>query len=183
LPLGFHPVQTFTAGTPPSAFDGIYVGIEGSTEALRVGARLAETLGTTPIEVPTDEKASYHLACVWAANALTALLHAAAGTLAPLGIDDSTAQRILAPLVDRAVANTRATSPADALTGPLVRADLDPLAAHLAALARHAPERVPLYFTLAEETLRMAHAGGRMTNEAAAAVQAFLDAHPLRSRD
>ncbi len=169
----FHPIQTFTATSSSDAFAGIYVGIEGPADALDACRAMAHRLGAHPVVVPANQKATYHLACALASNYLTTLLHLAAEALSPLGIDEATALRILAPLTDRALANARATTPALALTGPLVRGDIDTLASHLSAL--HTPEQLALYLALADETLRMAREAGRLDAGQTEALRHFLD--------
>ncbi len=171
----FHPIQTFTRDTPPGAFTGSFVGIEGEPDALVRCAALARCLGAYPIVVPADQKGTYHLASALASNYLVTLLHMAADSLRPLGIDTPTALRILAPLTDHALANARATTPALALTGPLVRGDIDTLASHLRAIAEHEPDRRPTYLALAEETLRMASTAGRLDATQAETVRRFLE--------
>jgi predicted short-subunit dehydrogenase-like oxidoreductase (DUF2520 family) len=171
----FHPIQTFTADTSPDVFAATYIGIEGQPAALDACSALALRLGSHPIVVPADQKATYHLACALASNYIVTLLHMAAEALQPLGIDTQAALRILAPLTDHAIAGARATTPALALTGPLIRGDLDTLASHLRALAEHTPERQTAYLAMAEETLRMASGAGRMDASQFGTIRRFLE--------
>ncbi|MDZ4699662.1 MAG: DUF2520 domain-containing protein [Rhodothermales bacterium] len=171
----FHPIQTFTKDTHPEAFAGAYVGIEGEPAALDACTALALRLGAHPIVVPADQKGTYHLACALASNYLVTLLHLASEALRPIGVDTPTAFRILAPLTDHAVANARNTTPALALTGPLVRGDLETITSHLNALAEHAPGRQATYLALAEETLRMASHAGRLDASQSDAIRLFLE--------
>jgi predicted short-subunit dehydrogenase-like oxidoreductase (DUF2520 family) len=59
------------------------------------------------------------------------------------------------PLVRTTLDNLAAQGPVDALTGPLSRGDTATIAAHLRALAEHAPETLPVYRALGEATLEL----------------------------
>ena len=57
------------------------------------------------------------------------------------------------PLVEATLENLAARGPVAALTGPLSRGDAATIAAHLEALARDAPEALPVYRALGLATL------------------------------
>ena len=58
--------------------------------------------------------------------------------------------------------NTVRTSAADALTGPVLRGDLETIGLHLKALGKFAPEFIPLYTVGALEIARIAAARGKI---------------------
>ncbi len=155
----WHPMQTFTGSMSGlSAFQGIVVGMEGEEEALRLGERLAESLGARGVRIPSSGKALYHLAAALAANGLTALLSAAKDSLLAAGVPESEWVRALAPLANRALSAAFEDGPANALTGPVARGDEATIAAHRRALAARFPERLALYDELVREQRRLLRA-------------------------
>jgi predicted short-subunit dehydrogenase-like oxidoreductase (DUF2520 family) len=179
--LGFHPLQAFTRDTPPEAFDGICIGLEGAPDALAAGRSLAEALGARPLALPASAKTRYHLAASMASNFLVTLMAMAGDVLddaldglpddAPQGLpddalgDDASDSRIfgntgatnpLLPLVQGTLRNVRDAAPEAALTGPIARGDEDTVSAHVEALRAHHPGFLPVYVALATETVRLA---------------------------
>lgn len=167
-PLSFHPVQTFTAASPPSAFEGIYIGLESpSEEALTFGAQLAEDLGAHSVPVPTAAKTRYHAAAALASNGLVALMGLVSEVLASTGIDPEESHALVGPLVERTWANLATTSPEEALTGPVVRGDVGTIRAHTEALIAHQSHLLPAYAALTNEMVRLAVRSGRLKPEQA----------------
>ncbi len=169
-PLSFHPMQTFTAASAPSVFEGIYVGLEGPPEAVAFGRRLAERLGAHPVAVPAAAKTRYHLAAALASNGLVALMGLVAEVLASAGVDPEEAGVLVGPLVESTWANIKRTSPDAALTGPAARGDAGTIAAHAKALAAHLPHLLPAYAALTNEAVRLAVRSGRLGVDQAEAV-------------
>jgi predicted short-subunit dehydrogenase-like oxidoreductase (DUF2520 family) len=172
--FSFHPVQAFAAATPPEAFDGIVVGVEGAEAGAAYGRALAQALGARPVHVPSDAKTRYHLAAALASNGLVALAAAATDVLASIGLDADDARALLRPLLARTQANLAAAPPEDALTGPAARGDAATVAAHARALRTHAPRLAPLYAALTRELVRLATRHGTLDADAAAAVRTAL---------
>ena len=131
--LSAHPLQTFTTSTPPAAFEGIRMTIEGDAKALPYGEALAQQLGAAPQRLATDAKPLYHLSAVLASNGLVALLVLAQRIWAAADLDPNDAFAALAPLVDTTWTNVKRDGAA-ALTGPAARGDDATIAAHLRAL-------------------------------------------------
>lgn len=171
-PLSFHPMQTFTDASTPSAFEGIYVGVEGRPEAVALGTQLAEALGTHPITVPTEAKTRYHLAGVLASNGLVALMGLVEEVLASTGIDPEESSALVGPLVRSTWAHIEQTASGPALTGPAVRGDTGTIAAHADALAARLPHLLPAYVALTNEMVRLAVRSGRLEADRA---EALLD--------
>jgi predicted short-subunit dehydrogenase-like oxidoreductase (DUF2520 family) len=70
-----------------------------------------------------------------ASNFIVGLLDAAAVLLRTAGLGEPEALRALAPLARASLDNTLALGPAEALTGPIQRGDIETVAAHWRALA------------------------------------------------
>lgn len=150
-----HPLQSFPERfAPPSRFAGITCGIEGEGElSVRLEA-LCRALGATPLRLEGVDRARYHAAAVFANNYVIALAAAAARTFELAGLAPELARGAFAPLMHAAADSAQRLPLADALTGPLARADLATLTRHLAALAP-SPDLRELYVRLACELLRL----------------------------
>jgi len=170
--LSFHPVQAFTRQSPPDAFDGIYIGLEGTAKGVAFGTRLATGMGGHAVEITAQEKPRYHLAAVLASNGLVTLIAMAGELLAGAGLDRMQGVALLQPLVEGTLRNLQGRLPEDVLTGPVARGDAATLTAHLEALGATMPHLVPVYVALSNETVRVAVRGGRLTE---AEAQQLLD--------
>lgn len=179
--LSFHPLQTFTPGTPPAAFAGIYVALEGTDPAVALGERVASDLGAHSFRLAAAAKTRYHLAATMASNYFVTLMALVEEILASAGIDEVDGTTLMRPLVESTWRNLLQHRPADALSGPVARGDRRTVEEHLHALARHRPELLPAYTILGAETVRLAAEGGRLDPRAAQhvldALYAALDAY------
>lgn len=173
--LSFHPLQALTRTSDPSALDGVYAGIEGEAPALAAGIELAVGLGMRYLILSADSKPRYHLAASIASNFLVTLQSVAQQLFQSLDIDRETAQEVMAPLVRGTLDNLAASTPEDALTGPILRGDLETVHKHGLALRRFTPHLVPLYASLAMETVTLAVRSSRLDPSRAEEMIALLD--------
>ena len=160
--LSFHPLQALTPRSDASALDGVYAGIEGEAPAVAAGVELAANLGMRYLVLSAEDKPRYHLAATIASNYLVTLQAIVQQVAESLAIDRDTAQAVMAPLVRGTLDNLEASTPEDALTGPVVRGDLDTVRQHGLALRRDLPALVPVYAALAMETVTLAVRSGRL---------------------
>jgi predicted short-subunit dehydrogenase-like oxidoreductase (DUF2520 family) len=166
----FHPLQT--VADPLTAYArllGSYAGIEGDARAEREGEALATSLGMHPVRLTREAKPAYHAGAVFASNFVVALAGVAERLARSAGVPPDEAPRLDLPLLRGAVANLDA-GPAGALTGPILRGDVDTIAAHLAALG---PNDGELYRQLGLATLPLAEQAG-LSPEAASRVRELL---------
>ena len=171
--LSFHPMQTFPPGTPPEAFEDIYIGLEGTAEAVAQGMAIAADLGATSVVIPSDKKALYHLAATCASNFLVTLIGIVGEILAGADVDEEARMPLIRPLVERTWRNLQEQLPGQALTGPIARGDRDTVAAHTEALADHLPHLRSIYTALTTETVHLAARSGHLSP---AQAQKILDA-------
>jgi predicted short-subunit dehydrogenase-like oxidoreductase (DUF2520 family) len=171
----FHPLVAFAdLERALAALHGATVAIEGDEQLLELLARMADALGATPVRLAPGAKPAYHAAAVLAAGGFDALLDAIAELGRVAGLDEAGSLAIYAPLIEQTLGNARGLGIAAALTGPMTRADSGTVAAHLAALATHAPSVTSLYRALAEREIRVAEERGALTPEAAAGLRRTL---------
>jgi predicted short-subunit dehydrogenase-like oxidoreductase (DUF2520 family) len=154
-----HPVQSFPAKAGGARlFPGIFWGIEGDPEAVRLGKEIVRSLGGRPFVVREEAKPLYHAACSLAANAFVALEAAAAALLAEAGASPRTAGAVLLPLVQGTLQGVKKFGLEKALTGPVVRGDVGTVRRHLEALASR-PLHDEMYRVLGLAAVRLLSEG------------------------
>ncbi|HEX6714237.1 MAG TPA: DUF2520 domain-containing protein [Thermoleophilaceae bacterium] len=153
--FGLHPLQTVTG--PDSDFSGCGCAIAGSTpEALELARSLALAARMEPFEIDDSARAAYHAAASIASNFVVTLEWMAERVAAAAGIEAEDARRMLAPLVRKTVDNWAELGPQAALTGPVARGDEVTVARQRKAIADAAPDLLPLFDALVEQTRAVA---------------------------
>jgi predicted short-subunit dehydrogenase-like oxidoreductase (DUF2520 family) len=172
-PVAMHPAMTFT-GTArdlerlPTCVFGVTA---GGQERDWARALVAE-LGGELMWVPEERRSLYHAGLAHGANHLVTLVSQAMELLGAAGADDPAG--VLRPLLVAALDNALAEGDS-ALTGPIVRGDVNTVRAHLAEIADSAPDTLPSYVALARATLDRVVTDGRVLPIRAAAIHRVLD--------
>lgn len=166
--MSFHPMQTFAGEAPPSAFEGITVGLEGDEGAVAAGQTLAQALGARPLVLTAGEKGRYHCAAALASNGLVALMGVVEEVFGELHSGDEARVRdVFTPLVEQSWTNIEQEGTEAALTGPVARGDEETVKAHLKTLRTTTPHLIPAYVALSTEAVRLAVRGGQLEPERA----------------
>ena len=131
-------------------------GVEGDGAAA-LAERMVRACGGHVLRIAPGRKAAYHAAAVFASNYAVTLLSVAEHLMEEAGVHAEDARPALAGLAAGAMENVAARGPVAALTGPIVRGDVETVALHLARLS--ADERA-LYSLLGREALRLARKAG-----------------------
>ena len=156
-----HPVHSFAAPEHSLlALSGSTAALEGDDEALEVLQPAFTTLGCKTITLSAEQKVLYHSGSVVACNYLTTLMDLSLQIFAAAGIDETTAQQLLEPIVMQTARNNFSLGPARALTGPIARGDLDTIRKHLAALEPLQPLLAENYRGLGLATVDLAERAG-----------------------
>lgn len=156
----FHPLVALSdPAHAPQTLRGAWIGIDGDNQARSVSERLAKAVGAHVLYIPPGEKARYHAAAVFASNFPTVLMCLAEELLREVGIAREVAGPALHPLFASAVENLRGGAGASALTGPIVRGDVDTVQRHLLALRAH-PDTLDAYRALSRAALRWVRDAG-----------------------
>jgi predicted short-subunit dehydrogenase-like oxidoreductase (DUF2520 family) len=172
-PVALHPAMTFT-GTArdldrlPDCVFGVTAGAGERDWA----ADIVAELGATVMWVPEELRGLYHAGLAHGANHLVTLVTQAMELLGAAGAADPAA--ILRPLLQAALDNALAVGDS-ALTGPIVRGDVNTVRAHLTELARTAPDTIPSYVALGRATLDRVVTDGRVLPIRASAIRRVLD--------
>jgi predicted short-subunit dehydrogenase-like oxidoreductase (DUF2520 family) len=153
--FGLHPLQTVTG--PDTDFTGCGCAIAGSTpEALELARALALAARMEPFEIDDSARAAYHAAASIASNFVVTLEWMAERVAASAGIEPENARKMLAPLVRQTVDNWASLGPQAALTGPVARGDEVTVARQRKAIADAAPDLLPLFDALVDQTRELA---------------------------
>lgn len=156
----FHPLVPFAnPDRAPELLRKGWIGIDGDEQARATSRRMAGQLGARTLEIPPGMKPVYHAAAVISSNFPVVLESVAAGILADAGIPERSAQQAVHSLMEAAVSNTADALPDAALTGPVVRGDVDAVYRHLQALRHNADARA-LYRRLSFAALEIARRRG-----------------------
>lgn len=158
--IAIHPAMTFT-GTEVDLprLSGCVFGVTADDADRGLTESLVADLGGRPMWVPEERRTLYHAGLAHGANHLVTLVAEAMEVLSAAGAADPAAT--LRPLLTAALDNALEDGDA-ALTGPIVRGDVETVRAHLADLAVNAPQTLPSYLALARATLGRAVTDGRL---------------------
>ena len=173
-PIALHPAMTFT-GTELDLprLPGCVFGVTADEPERAFTEALVADLGGRAMWVPEDKRTLYHAGLAHGANHLVTLVTEAMEMLAAAGGDDPAGT--LRPLLQAALDNALNQGDA-ALTGPIVRGDVNTVRAHLADITESAPQTLPSYVAMARATLTRAVGDGRLLPIRAAKISGLLDA-------
>ncbi|MBL0176817.1 MAG: DUF2520 domain-containing protein [Ignavibacteria bacterium] len=152
----FHPIQSFPSPyIDVQRLHGIGCGIEGDGAFLAQARDFAAQIGWEPVVIRKQQKALYHLACVYAGNFITTLAADSLEILRGATSEDADLAPLM-PMIQSVLSEILASSPRGAFTGPVARGDAASIETHIAALTRFKPELLPLYLELVRSSLRLA---------------------------
>jgi predicted short-subunit dehydrogenase-like oxidoreductase (DUF2520 family) len=171
--VAMHPAMTFTG----TALDldrlrGCVFGLTAGDAERTFAEGLVADLGGRPMWVPEEMRTLYHAGLAHGANHLVTLVAQAMELLAAAGADDpaGTLRPLLTAALDNALENGDA-----ALTGPIVRGDVNTVRAHLAEIAANAPHTLASYVAIARDTLDRVVTDGRVLPIRANAMRRVID--------
>ncbi len=173
--LAMHPAMTFT-GTDVDLdrLPGCVLGVTCDPVERPVAEALAASLGAKVNWVTEENRPLYHAALAHGANHLATLVAQAMHLLAAAGSDDPAAT--LQPLLTAALDNALTYGDA-ALTGPIMRGDVETVRSHLRSLALAGQPRstTESYVVMARATANHAVADGRLEPRRAAVLMGMLN--------
>ena len=172
--LAVHPAMTFT-GTDRDLprLEGCTYGVTADGPATAALAQqLVADLGGRLVSVPEEKRAVYHAGLAHGANHLVTLVTQAMGLLRESGAADPAAT--LRPLLTAALDNVLRMGDS-ALTGPIVRGDVETVRAHLEGIALTQPGTLPAYVALGRATANAAVLDGRLVPMRAAKLIGVLN--------
>lgn len=159
-----HPLQSFaSAEIEGNPFQDIIISVEGETDAVKTAVTIATDLGATCLTIQTEAKTFYHASAAVASNYLVTLLDLALRLIEASGISGPNALKVLKPLIEGTLANIEKVGTIKALTGPIVRGDVETVEKHVQEIGSKKPELLSLYKTLGFHTIDIASARGTLT--------------------
>ena len=171
--VAMHPAMTFTGtALDLDRLDGCVFGLTAATPERAFAETLVADLGGRPMWVPEEMRTLYHAGLAHGANHLVTLVSEAMEMLAAAGADDPSGN--LRPLLTAALDNALEQGDA-ALTGPIVRGDVNTVRAHLEDLAANAPQTLTSYVAMARATLARVVTDGRLLPIRAIRINQLLD--------
>jgi predicted short-subunit dehydrogenase-like oxidoreductase (DUF2520 family) len=158
--IAMHPAMTFT-GTDVDLprLRGCVFGVTAEEVDRELAESLVADLDGRPMWVPEERRTLYHAGLAHGANHLVTLVAEAMEILSAAGAADPAAT--LRPLLTAALDNALEDGDS-ALTGPIVRGDVETVRAHVADLLADAPQTLPSYLAMAHATLDRAVTDGRL---------------------
>lgn len=172
---GLHPLKSFVDPARDAAtLAGTVCGLSAEGLARAQALLLCERLGARVQELDEQGRVLWHAAASHAANHLVALLDQAVAIMGAAGVPPDRARAALLPLQSSTLGNLAEHSCADALTGPIVRGDVEVVRRHVESLAG-CPSDVRLaYHALGRRAAALARARG-LDEETIARLLAALD--------
>jgi len=171
--LAMHPAMTFTGTDVDLArLPGCVFGVTATASTRPLAEGLVADLGGRVVWVAEEHRTLYHAGLAHGANHLVTLVSQAMDLLRASGASDPAG--ILRPLMNAALDNALSYGDA-ALTGPIVRGDVETVRAHLAEIAVAAPSTLESYVAMARATADRAVADGRLLPIRAAKLVGILN--------
>jgi predicted short-subunit dehydrogenase-like oxidoreductase (DUF2520 family) len=134
--------MTFVSKSVPLMV-GVPFGVEGDAKAVQLAKRIVAELGGTAITIRKENKVLYHAFDTFASPLLIGLIAALHQVGGAAGIPQPRVKMMAGPLLMRTLENYLQHGAASALSGALIRGDVETIHRHLEALkatphARHA---------------------------------------------
>ena len=175
-----HPLQSVPSmdlgvkNLPGSSFR-----IEADPEALPAARELVAALGGRELSLPAwtpdrESAALYHAGAVVVSNFFVALVDFGLQFYQTLGAGREEALTAVLPLIRGTLGNIESAGIPGALTGPIMRGDVQTVRGHLEAMQARAPHLLGLYRALARHTVAVAREKGSITDQAAGELLGLL---------
>ena len=153
----FHPLQTFPKQGKAGTLRNVYVCVEGDAAAVSAGKNLASELGAHPFVLTAKQKVLYHIAAVFSSNYVVTLLSVVEELGLQFGREARETISLFKPLLETTIENVRRMGATHALTGPIVRWDVETIRRHTNALSNKKFSGIlSLYASLGLATVRLA---------------------------
>ena len=173
-PVAMHPAMTFTGtAVDLGRLSGCVFGLTAGPDERAFAEGLVADLGGRAMWVPEEMRTLYHAGLAHGANHLVTLVTQAMEVLAAAGADDPAGT--LRPLLTAALDNALDQGDS-ALTGPIVRGDVNTVRAHLADITANAPQTLTSYVAMARASLDRVVTDGRLLPIRAEKIRQVLDA-------
>jgi predicted short-subunit dehydrogenase-like oxidoreductase (DUF2520 family) len=176
-----HPLQSIPSRELGERnIPGSYFRIEADPEAAQTARELVMALGGIELKMPkwssdTMSAALYHAGAVAVSNFFVVLVDFGLRYYQALGADRQEALKAVLPLIKGTLANIESAGIPDALTGPIMRGDIETVRGHMEAMRARAPELLSLYRELGRHTVTVAREKNSITPQRAAEIRKLME--------
>jgi len=175
--FSLHPLQAFAQEEQAIAdLPHTYFSLEGADPRLKKVEKVLEKTGNKFFRIRAEDKPLYHLAACIFSNYLVTLAACGLEALAQSGIRTREGFQAMLPLIRGTIDNVARLGPAEALTGPIARADASTVRHHLESLdVAGLPGLKAFYAFMGLKTLDLATQGVLSDSKMAEAVRTILE--------
>ena len=176
-----HPLQSIPSmELGEKNIHGSYFRVDADPAAVQTARELVMALGGIELKMPkwSSDKGSaalYHAGAVVVSNFFVALVDFGLRYYQALGASKEDALKAVLPLIKGTLSNIESAGIPDALTGPIMRGDVETVKGHLQAMSERAPELLPLYRELARHTVMVAQDKDSINPQTAADIQKLME--------
>jgi len=166
--LSIHPLQAFaTVSGAIEQLPGTVFGVTADKHIIEWANGFVKDLGGRPIYVPDDQKVMYHAAACVLSNYFVTLMWLGEKMAVHAGLPERLALDAYWPLVRGTFNNIEKNGPVGALTGPIVRGDIETIRRHRKKLREDLESLLDFYDTLGRHTVELALEKGTIGREKA----------------
>lgn len=153
--FSFHPIFSFASTKIEYSFKDIYIGIESdSRQALSFAKGMCKNLQCNFVIIPKKLKPIYHAYCVLISNYLTVLLNLFDKSF--FNESKQRAVKVFQGLIESTMFNNLILGTEKALTGPIIRGDVNVIEKNLSAIKQNMPKLKSIYSNLGMLALELA---------------------------
>ncbi|GJM21189.1 MAG: NADP oxidoreductase [Planctomycetota bacterium] len=155
-----HPLHSFVdPERDADALTRAVIAVEAEAAARAQLQAFTSALGARAFQLAPGSRAAWHAAATHGCNHLVALLDQSLDLMQSAGLPRDDARAALLPLLRATLDNLEHHAPAQALTGPVVRGDVEVVTRHLDALSHEHIDVARGYRALARRALQLAEHG------------------------
>lgn len=170
-----HPIRSIAdPDLTIRTFGGTACSIEGDAGAVQLLEQLAVAIGACPFEITRDAKLLCHAGHVFASNYLVVVLDLARQLYRHAGVSDASVESFLPAIMRGTVENVVSLGTTAALTGPVVRGEVELLQEQATSIMAFDTGLGEIYSSLAHRALEIAARRGELSGEALERVRRAL---------
>lgn len=171
-----HPIKSFAEPElAAKSFAGTYCGFEGDADAVNQLKAIFSQVGANCFDIDPDKKPLYHAAAVLSCNYLNTLMEVGMQTYEKAGVEREISSKIIETIAKDTLNNIFASTPAQALTGPIARGDIATISKHIDAFKNENNELLlGVYKTLGKATVGLSEEQGSASADNLSKIQELL---------
>ena len=151
----FHPLQTFpTAISSGDQLRGVGFAVTGNAELVRWLGEVISSFGGIKLAIHDDVRAIYHAAAVMTCGYMVTALQHSLKLWESLDVSSEIALAALMPLMRTTLDNVESYGVNEALTGPIVRGDINTIEGHLESLKDINKDVLEFYAVMGKHAIR-----------------------------